>query len=361
MDQSQPHSPALEADACAMHEPRRLGVSVVICTYNGAARLPATLAHLAAQKGGDGLEWEVIVVDNASTDDTAEVARRCWPPDAPALLRIVHEPRSGLANARVRGFAEARHEIVSFVDDDTWVADDWISIVSEVMSKSPGLGALGSLAYPACEIQAPPWFERFKINYAILTDDNLSVIGEPPVALFGAGLSVRRTAWRQLVRDNFSFGGLGMTGSKLGGGEDNELTCSLREAGWELRVDPRLRIEHFLPSNRLNWPYLRRLVRQRIASSVFLDAYGPPSERPAGLKARARATWTWQVLVAVKQLLQRPRALVLAPFCMMEGDPLVLEYESWVGRLKGLIQMRREYAATRHRLAQRKWNRRDSN
>src|SRR6185437_5482655 len=66
-----------------------LGVSVVICTYNGAARLPRTLAHLAAQENTGAIAWEVLVVDNASTDDTAEVARRCWPAHAPAPLRIV--------------------------------------------------------------------------------------------------------------------------------------------------------------------------------------------------------------------------------------------------------------------------------
>src|SRR5690348_8092021 len=76
---------------------QQLGISVVICTYNGAERLPQTLAHLAAQEDTGTIAWEVLVVDNASTDDTAEVARRCWPADAPAPLRVVGEPRMGLS------------------------------------------------------------------------------------------------------------------------------------------------------------------------------------------------------------------------------------------------------------------------
>ena len=72
------------------------------------------LAHLSVQKNIRGVSWEVIVVDNASTDNTIEVATRCWPSDAPASLRVVREPRIGLINARVRGFAEASYEMREF-------------------------------------------------------------------------------------------------------------------------------------------------------------------------------------------------------------------------------------------------------
>jgi hypothetical protein len=64
-----------------------LGVSVVICSYNGALRLATVLSHLAAQEAGAGTPWEVIVVDNASTDGTADTARRCWPAGHAAPMR----------------------------------------------------------------------------------------------------------------------------------------------------------------------------------------------------------------------------------------------------------------------------------
>jgi hypothetical protein len=65
------------------------GVKVAICTYNGAARLPATLQHLAAQRVPAHLEWEVLLVDNASNHRSAAVAWQCWADDAPAALRVV--------------------------------------------------------------------------------------------------------------------------------------------------------------------------------------------------------------------------------------------------------------------------------
>ncbi|HVA84571.1 MAG TPA: glycosyltransferase [Candidatus Binataceae bacterium] len=334
-----------------------LGVSVVICTYNGAARLPQTLAHLAAQENTDTIAWEVLVVDNASTDDTAEVARRCWPADAPAPLRIVHEPRLGTAYARRRGLMEAGYEIIGFVDDDNWLAANWLSVMNEIMARDPQLGALGSLSYPACEIEPPRWFERFRADYTIFTEDDLAVVGEAHWGLFSAGMSIRKTAWLQLLRDGFDFSISGAVGSRLGRGEDSELTFALREAGWKLRIEPRLRFEHFIPASRLNWAYLRRLKRESAISTVALDAYNLPSDPGTGMKSRLRKTWGWHALAAARALLKDPRTLVLAPLCAMEGDPAVLAYEGWRGRLTGLLRLRGKYRAAM--LKQRRWKVRD--
>src|SRR5438552_18835729 len=96
-----------------------LRLSVVIPTYNGAGRLPVPLRALASQEGAAG-PFEVVVVDNASTDGTAEAARG----HAAALaargaeLRVVGEPRPGATFARLRGAREARGELVGFLDDD---------------------------------------------------------------------------------------------------------------------------------------------------------------------------------------------------------------------------------------------------
>jgi glycosyltransferase involved in cell wall biosynthesis len=86
----------------------RPGVSLVVCTHEGATRLPAVLAHLAAQRVVAALPWEVVVVDNASTDGTAAVARAMWPTTAPAPLRVIAEPRPGVGHARLRGLDEER-------------------------------------------------------------------------------------------------------------------------------------------------------------------------------------------------------------------------------------------------------------
>ena len=97
-----------------------LGVSIMICCHNGAARLPETLAHLSRQKVDPGIPWEVLIVDNASTDDTAPRARQLWPESAPAPLRIIPEPQQGKPYACLRGLNEARYEFLGIIDDDNW-------------------------------------------------------------------------------------------------------------------------------------------------------------------------------------------------------------------------------------------------
>ncbi|HLB90290.1 MAG TPA: glycosyltransferase, partial [Terriglobales bacterium] len=110
------------------------GVSAIVCCYNSASRLPATLAHLASQRCEGRFPWEVILVDNASTDGTGRIAQELWPQDAPVHLRVVHEARLGLAYARQRGISAARYELLSFVDDDNWVCPNWVQLVWELMS-----------------------------------------------------------------------------------------------------------------------------------------------------------------------------------------------------------------------------------
>src|SRR5947207_1388488 len=92
-----------------------LGVSVAICSHNGEKRLAPVLAHLKVQRAAQ-IPWEVIVIDNASSDRTAEVARACWADNARVALRLVREPQLGLSHARLRAIIEARYELVSFID-----------------------------------------------------------------------------------------------------------------------------------------------------------------------------------------------------------------------------------------------------
>src|SRR6266446_6836351 len=115
------------------------GVSIIICSHNGAARLPATLSHLKAQESA-GVAWELLIIDNASSDGTAEVAHTFWQ-YAPVPLRVINESRLGVRFARERGLAEAKYTFVGFVDDDNWVAPDWVRVAYEAISSDRLLGA----------------------------------------------------------------------------------------------------------------------------------------------------------------------------------------------------------------------------
>lgn len=333
-------------------------VSIVICCHNSAKRLPSTLAHLAAQKDCDGIPWEVIVVDNASKDDTAKVALSCWPKSAPAPLKVVHEPRLGLAFARERGFSESRYEVVSFIDDDNWVYPDWVKVVSEVMEKHPEVGACGGFSEAVCEVQPPWWFERFKGSYAIGAQgpDMGGDITWTRGFLWGAGLTIRKAAWQELVRRGFRPFLTGRKGRALTAGEDSEICFALRLAGWRLWYEPGLRLAHFLPAHRLQWRYLRRLHRGFGASTVGHDAYHLAlKSEPKEFREKMRFTWQWQVLVVVRYLIRCLPKLCLALHHPMEGDPQVLKIEAKIGRLFELLQKRGMYDLHIHAVRHAPW------
>jgi len=324
------------------------GVSVIICCHNSAARLAATLGYLRCQEVSPSIPWEIILVDNASTDGTADVALNNWPNESAATLRVVNEPQLGLSHARNRGFSEAKYEIVSFIDDDNWVCPNWIQLVSEIMSAHSNIGACGGYNNAVCEIDPPWWFDLFKSSYAVGSQgESAGDITSTRGRVWGAGLNIRKVAWEHLLTRGFRPLLADRTGDAQTSGGDTELCFALRLAGWKLWYDPRLQLRHFLPAGRLEWQNLRRLHRGFGAASVWLDLYvaaleGPPKSLVKRLK-RARP---WKILAVVTRLFWHDVKLLRAFNDSSEGNPDILQVELRIGRLLELVQGRKKYAIT---------------
>ena len=318
------------------------GVSIVVCCYNSAQRLAPTLAHLAVQQLSKTLKWEVIIIDNASLDNTGDAAYRIWNAVRAAPLRVISEPRAGLAFARTRGLAEAKYDIVSFVDDDNWVCPEWVQLVWGIMNEAPEIGACGGLSEAVCEIKPPSWFKDNDASYAVgprgLTRGDIT---ETRGWLWGAGLSIRKSAWQRLVSDGFCPLLIDRQGEKLGAGADSELCLALRLAGWRLWYDPRLRFQHFLPVQRLNWRYLRKLHRGFGASTVGHDPY---LLALAKMKPASRGhLWREEAILAMKRIYWSKRNLLsFAPYSP-EGNAELLYVERQIGRLSELLRKRAKY------------------
>ena len=334
------------------------GLSIIVCCHNSASRLPVTLAHLKVQQS-PRVPWELLVIDNASADNTAEVARLCWQ-NGPAPLRVISESRLGVRYARERGLMEAGYEFLGFVDDDNWLADDWVRNAYEIISPDAGLGAVGSIREPACELPSPVWFHDFHSSYAVLTDQDLRQMQQPPEYLPTAGLCVRKAAWDKLIKNGFRSQLTGTVGQKLRGGEDTELTIALRLSGWKLAVDPRLRLQHFMPAQRLRWIYLRKLMRSYAISHVILDAYMEYSLslRP-GPRRWLSERWWYQLGKSLRHIASRPHALMAALSSDAEGRNEVIEIEQQFGRAVGLLQLKGRYGSLRRELRNASWSRSD--
>lgn len=250
------------------------GMSVVICTYNSEHRLPQTLAALAVVESTE-FAVEVIIVDNASRDSTAAVARAGL--DASGFLhpgRVLYEPTPGKSHALELAFREALHDYIVIVDDDNWLAPDYLMIAYSIMQVNPTIGVLGGVGIPVCEIDPPIWFAKFAIDYA--AGEQAVCSGDitlEPGFLYGAGSVIRRAAWEQVREAGFRSLLTGRNGNSLNSGEDNELCYAMALAGYRIWYDERLRFQHFIPTQRLNWDYVRRLYKGNAASEVDLRPY----------------------------------------------------------------------------------------
>lgn len=333
-----------------------LGVSVVICCHNSAARLPQTLAHLVAQQmTATPVPWEVIVIDNGSTDQTAAVARQLWPTVQPAPLRVVDEPQGGLIHARLRGLAAAHYELVSFIDDDNWVSPHWVVTVSALMSHQPDVGACGGWNSIVSDCPLPAWFERYQASYAV--GEQGSGSGDVTVTrgyLWGAGLTIRKAAWQQLLAAGFCPKLVGRRGTALLGGEDSEICYALRLAGWRLWYDRGLQLQHYLPIHRLEWCYLRQLHQGTGSAFVVLSIYLQLLRLPTSPVGRLKQSWLYQLISSVGGFLgqQMKWALSQALFDdrrsstehTIAAEKAFLQRAYYQGRVATLLRQRRDYA-----------------
>ncbi len=135
-------------------------ISLVICTYNREKFLPACLQSLARQTLAPRY-FEIIIVDNNSTDRTAAISR-AFIEGHPALpVRYVLEPRQGLSYARNRGIAEARGRWITYIDDDAEAEPDFLQQLYDYVAAHPEIAGLGGKVLPKFEGEEPPWLNPF--------------------------------------------------------------------------------------------------------------------------------------------------------------------------------------------------------
>src|SRR6187551_33999 len=136
-------------------------ISVIICTYNRDKFIGEALNCLAKQTLPTG-NFEIIVVDNRSTDNTASIAKK-FIADHPELqARYVMEPNKGLSFARNRGIQEARASIVTYIDDDAEVTPHFLeSIVSFLQANSSVVGVGGKVIPKYSESGEPKWISKY--------------------------------------------------------------------------------------------------------------------------------------------------------------------------------------------------------
>lgn len=126
--------------------------AVILCTVNGCWSLGKTLDSVAASTLPEGAEWEVLVVDNNSTDQTREVVEDFFS-RFPGRFRYLFEPQPGKSFALNSGCREARGDVLAFLDDDVTVEPTWLQNLTNALDGSEWAGAGGRivLQWPSSE------------------------------------------------------------------------------------------------------------------------------------------------------------------------------------------------------------------
>lgn len=188
---------------------KNLKISVVIPAHNEEKYLPVCLQAFKKQTFKD---FEIIVVDNNSTDKTAEIAISFG-------ARVLKENRIGTVFAREKGFGEARAEIIARTDADTIIASNWLEIISTSFQKDPRLvGITGIFILPNRSILT--WLLYI---YLVLIFDIIAKLFLGHIQLLGSNMAVRKSAWEKIRKQIHT--------SEKFVHEDLDLSCHLAEVG----------------------------------------------------------------------------------------------------------------------------------
>lgn len=254
--------------------------SIIIATYNRAEELRETLRSVADLQTRQ--PWEVIVVDNNSTDATRAVVEEAAHA-FPVPLRYVFEAEQGKPAALNTAMAAARGSIFAFTDDDARVAPDWLDQAGAALERLR-CDYVGGRVFPIWRGDRPAWLpNRAGKLWAVVA---LMDHGEQ-VLEFGAGrigwplgvnMVVRREAFDRVGGwDN----GFGRQGTTLRGQEQRDWCLRARAAGLRGFYVPAMVVEHVIPADRLNKPYFRRwFYWHGISRAMLSDKLRVDLEKP---------------------------------------------------------------------------------
>jgi glycosyltransferase involved in cell wall biosynthesis len=256
-------------------------VTVAICTWNRAKLLDQTLRHMHDLKVPEGGEWELLVVDNNSTDETPAVVARH---SAALPIRYLFEPKPGQSNARNCAIKAASGELLVWTDDDVLVDREWLAAYVAAARRWPDAAYFGGYISPVFEVQPPRWIV-----------DNLDIVGHALVArdlgpderklkagetVFGASMAFRQSKVAGLEFDPR----VGLVGhDNVRGDEAAFIAQVLARGGYGVWV-PTARLQHFTPRSRMTarffWNWFdgagRHSIRVRNAPLVGRSLFGVP-------------------------------------------------------------------------------------
>lgn len=228
-----------------------MDISVVVVTYNRVGRLRDALRTLVNQVTEDKFSWEILVIDDGSTDTTTDIVDT-FGRNSPKSVRYVYKEHGGVSDARNKGVSEARGEWIAFLDDDQLADPVWLSELYKIAQEK---GA-------DC-VDGPVLLKMPDSSHLQLGPKSRKLLGEKVFApSTGLHLSYYVGTGNVLIRKSL-FDELGLFDVTFRQGEDTDFFWRFGKNGFHFYYSPRAVVYHVIPDWRLRVPYLRKICLRR--------------------------------------------------------------------------------------------------
>jgi glycosyltransferase involved in cell wall biosynthesis len=253
-------------DALDARSNPELLISVIICTHNRADYLVKAISSVLDQNMSRS-KYEIVVVDNGSTDNTAEVVRTF---SSAGSLHYIFEEQLGLCRARNTGWRCARGRYVAYLDDDAIASPGWLTAVEQAFTIAPDAGAVGGRVDPIWEVARPGWLSDDIAKGLTIVDwsDSPKFIADVHLEwLVGANMSVPVAVLQEI-------GGfhprLDRVGTHMLSGGDVFLQMQVLRRGYSCFYHPQMAVRHLVPKSRVQkrW-FFRRYYWQGVSDAIM--------------------------------------------------------------------------------------------
>lgn len=274
-------------------------MAICVCTYNRGAAIVRTLEALDAMDRVGGRLARIVVVNNRSSDNTAEVVQRFIDEHPDTVIELMHEDKRGKVNA-IRAFFKATNEpIVCIIDDDCLPDEGWARGMLGLMDEEPRAAAVGGPVENVWE-SGPTRIAKIyrrSLGDQLMGDERIR-LDNPGSFLMGASMAYRREA----VEATGWLDGCVLDcrrGEQIDCGEDAELCIRIRQAGWEVWYEPSAKMGHIIPARRQTIAYMAKLRESICRSEPWLKLLveeKPTEEWARAQLGRARRRWVKTLL-----------------------------------------------------------------
>lgn len=262
-------------------------ISAIICTYNREKYLDQLLTSIEKQSISPR-NFEVVIVNNNSTDNTESLCLRFIDRNAHISVKYVIEKEQGLSHARNRGIVESSGEFVTFLDDDAILTESFLEVVFDYFLNNADTDCIGGRIFLQYEDEQPPWVSKYMAEMFGFFDmgEKIKDFGSRQFPR-GSNMSFRKTVFDQVGYFNTA---LGRRGEGMLGSEEKELFFRMHRMGFRSVYLPNALVYHYVPNSRLE---MRQVIKQvqGIGCSEAIMARQAGTQGVIGLVIRECFKW----------------------------------------------------------------------